>query len=63
VPTIAEAGVPGDEATQWYALLMPAGTAKAVIDKLNRKLVNGLKTKHMQERLAADGSEPFAQHT
>ncbi|MGZ5095692.1 MAG: Bug family tripartite tricarboxylate transporter substrate binding protein [Burkholderiales bacterium] len=60
VPTIAEAGVPGYEATQWYGLLAPAGTAKAVIDKLNRELVKGLKTKHMQERLAADGSEPFA---
>jgi tripartite-type tricarboxylate transporter receptor subunit TctC len=60
VPTIAEAGVPGYEATQWYGLLAPAGTPKAVIDRLNRELVNGLKTKHMQERLAADGSEPFA---
>jgi tripartite-type tricarboxylate transporter receptor subunit TctC len=59
VPTIAEAGVPGYEATQWYGLLAPAGTAKAVIDRLNRELVNGLKTKHVQERLAADGSEPY----
>jgi hypothetical protein len=30
------------------------GTAKAVIDKLNRELVTGLKSKHMQVRLAAD---------
>jgi tripartite-type tricarboxylate transporter receptor subunit TctC len=60
VPTIAEAGVPGYEATQWYGVLAPAGTPRAVVDRLNREIVNSLKTKQMQERLASDGSEPFS---
>ena len=59
VPTIAESGVPGYEATQWYGLLAPAGTPKPVVDKLNRELVAVLKSRQMRERLAADGSEPF----
>jgi tripartite-type tricarboxylate transporter receptor subunit TctC len=35
VPTIAEAGVPGFEATIWLALMAPAGTPKPIVDKLN----------------------------
>jgi tripartite-type tricarboxylate transporter receptor subunit TctC len=35
VPTIAEAGVPGFEATIWLGLMAPAGTPKAIVDKLN----------------------------
>ncbi|MBX9812330.1 MAG: tripartite tricarboxylate transporter substrate binding protein [Burkholderiales bacterium] len=60
VPTIAEAGVPGYEATQWYGVLAPAGTPKAVVARLNKEIVSALQTAPMQERLAADGSEPLA---
>ena len=60
LPTIAEAGVPGYEATQWYGVLAPTGTPRPIVDRLNRELVAGLKTKQMQDRLAADGSEPFS---
>ena len=60
VPTIAEAGVPGYEATQWYGVLAPAGTPRPVVERLNREIVGVLKTKQMQDRLAADGSEPYA---
>jgi tripartite-type tricarboxylate transporter receptor subunit TctC len=60
VPTIAEAGVPGYEATQWYGILAPAGTPRTVVDKLNREIVTGLKSKQLHERLVADGSEPFS---
>lgn len=60
VPTIAEAGVPGYEATQWYGVLAPAGTPKAVVARLNKEIVSALQTTQMQERLAADGSEPLA---
>ena len=35
VPTIAEAGVPGFEATIWLGLMAPAGTPKAIVEKLN----------------------------
>ena len=38
VPTIAEAGVPGYEATIWLGIMAPAGTPKAVVDKLNAEI-------------------------
>lgn len=59
VPTIAEGGVPGYEATQWYGVLTAAGTPRPIVDRLNREIVGALKGKQMQDRLAADGSEPF----
>ena len=33
IPTIAEAGVPGYEATQWFGILAPAGTPRAIVDR------------------------------
>ena len=59
VPTIAEAGVPGYEATQWYGVLAPAGTPKAIVTRLNQEILKALQTPQMQERLAADGAEPL----
>jgi tripartite-type tricarboxylate transporter receptor subunit TctC len=59
VPTIAEAGVPGYEATQWYGVLAPAGTAKPIVARLNQDIHKALQTREMQERLAADGAEPL----
>jgi len=38
VPTIAEAGVPGYEAAIWWGILAPAGTPKAIVDRLNKEL-------------------------
>ncbi len=59
VPTIAEAGVPNFEATQWYGVLAPAGTPPAIVDKLNKEIASWVQTKQLQDRLVADGSEPF----
>jgi tripartite-type tricarboxylate transporter receptor subunit TctC len=59
VPTIAESGVPGYEATQWYGVLGPAGMTKPVLARLNQDVLKVLQTREMQERLAADGAEPF----
>jgi tripartite-type tricarboxylate transporter receptor subunit TctC len=59
LPTIAEAGVPGYEATQWYGLLAPAGTPAPIVDKLSREIVSWVQTKPLQERLVADGAVPF----
>ncbi len=58
VPTIAEAGVPGYDASTWYPLLAPAGTPAAVIDKLNAQLVAILATGDVREKLQAQGIEP-----
>jgi tripartite-type tricarboxylate transporter receptor subunit TctC len=43
LPTIAESGVPGYDAGVWYALLAPAGTPPAIVDRLNREMLNVLK--------------------
>ena len=38
VPTIAEAGIPGYEFTAWIGAFLPAGTPKAIVDRLNAEL-------------------------
>ena len=38
VPTVAEAGVPGYEATIWLGIMAPAGTPKDIVDKLNAEI-------------------------
>ena len=62
VPTIAEAGVPGYETTSWNVLLAPAGTPRAIIDRLNAAIVRVLPLPEVAERLAGDGSE-FGKNT
>jgi tripartite-type tricarboxylate transporter receptor subunit TctC len=57
-PTVAEAGVPGYEASQWYGVLAPARTPQGIIAKLNAEIVHILQTPDMKKRLAADGTEP-----
>lgn len=59
VPTVAEAGVAGYEATTWYPVLAPAGTPKAIIDKLNALLVAIVKMPDVQERFSVLGVEPI----
>ena len=58
VPTIAESGFPGYEATNWYAFVAPAKTPKDVVARLNRDLVKSLRTPEIREQLLASGMEP-----
>jgi tripartite-type tricarboxylate transporter receptor subunit TctC len=58
VPTIAEAGVPGYEAAGWFGYAAPAGTPKAVIDRLNAEIVKILNQPEVRQRLAQQGAEP-----
>ena len=58
VPPIAEAGVPGYEATQWYGFLAPAGTPPAIIARIHAEAVKALHSAEMREKLAHDGAEP-----
>jgi tripartite-type tricarboxylate transporter receptor subunit TctC len=58
VPTIAEAGVPGYDASTWYPLLAPAGTPAAIVDKLNAQLAAILAIADVREKLQAQGIEP-----
>lgn len=51
VPTVAEAGVPGYEASSWYGILAPAATPKPIQDKLIKALSTALKSKEIQDAL------------
>lgn len=51
IPTVAESGFVGFEASEWYAILAPAGTSKAVIGKLHGELARILMQPDMQEKL------------
>jgi tripartite-type tricarboxylate transporter receptor subunit TctC len=59
IPTIAESGVPGFEAVLRYGLVAPAGTPRAIIDKLNAALNTALKSDEIRKRLALEGAEPL----
>jgi tripartite-type tricarboxylate transporter receptor subunit TctC len=58
LPTVSESGVPGFEAIQWFGLLAPAGTPKAIVDRLQAETARILETPVMKERLAVEGAEP-----
>ena len=56
VPTVAEAGLPGFEASSWFGLLAPAGTPKDVVAKLNAEVAKWLASPEAREKLAAQGA-------
>jgi len=57
VPTIAESGFPGFEASVWYGLVAPAATPKAVVNKLHDEVQKALQTKDVRDRMSAVGGE------
>jgi len=59
VPTVAELGYPGFEAATWSGLVAPAGTPKAIIDRLNTEANKALGNPEMKQRLYEDGSTPL----
>jgi tripartite-type tricarboxylate transporter receptor subunit TctC len=59
VPTVAESGVPGYEATSWYMILVPSKTPAAVVNKINAETVKALKEKDVVEMLARAGTDPL----
>lgn len=56
LPTIAES-VPGYGYIGWYGLVVPAGTPREIISKLNTEVVNALRTRELQERISGLGAE------
>ena len=60
VPTFAQAGLPGFDIGLWFGLLAPAGTPKAVIDRLNAEVGKILATPEFREKVSAQGLEVFA---
>ena len=57
VPTVIESGVPGYEAYVWMGLLAPKGTPAAVIDRINREVIEVLKTREVRSYMASAGIE------
>jgi tripartite-type tricarboxylate transporter receptor subunit TctC len=59
VPTVAEAGVPGYEATIWLGLMAPAKTPKAIVDKLNAEVIKVINRPDVKESWAKQGAVPM----
>jgi tripartite-type tricarboxylate transporter receptor subunit TctC len=57
VPTIAETGLTGFEASLYYGLVAPSGTPQPVIDRLNKELKAALASDEVKKQLGADGTE------
>src|SRR5688572_25620281 len=58
LPTVAEAGLPGYEATNWVGVLAPAGTPRDIIAKLHQEIVRILALPDVRDRLLTAGIEP-----
>jgi tripartite-type tricarboxylate transporter receptor subunit TctC len=59
MPTVAEAGVPGYEATIWLGLVAPAGTPKPIVDKLNAEVNKVLEKPDVKAAWAKQGAVPM----
>lgn len=60
LPTIAEAGVPGYEATTWTGIVAPVGMPRAIVMRLNAELNQIVGSPTFKEKVAAIGSEPMS---
>lgn len=60
VPTMAESGAPGIDLSLWTAMLAPAGTPAAIVDRLNKALNESLATADIREKLLKVGAEVAA---
>ena len=58
LPTIAEQGVPGYEAVQWYGLMAPAGTPREIVGRLHKGVAAALQDARVREQFAASGADP-----
>ncbi len=58
VPTIAEQGYPGYEATNWYAFVAPLKTPKDIVARLNREIVKTLRDPETHDAIYKQGEEP-----
>jgi tripartite-type tricarboxylate transporter receptor subunit TctC len=57
VPTIAEAGVPGYEANNWWGILVPAGTPAAIVTRLRQEIAAILESPETRKRFEVEGAE------
>ena len=59
VPTVAESGYPGFDASLWLAIMAPAGTPQAIIERLNKELVAIVSAADTREAFDKAGAEPL----
>lgn len=62
VPTIAEAGVPGYEATIWLGLMAPKGTPPAIVNRLNAEIAKIVSRPEVKDEWAKQGATPMLMH-
>jgi tripartite-type tricarboxylate transporter receptor subunit TctC len=59
VPTVAESGLPGFDASSWYGVLAPAGTPKDIVAKLNAVAVKAMREPELRKQMSGEGGEPI----
>ena len=59
VPTVAESGLTGFQSSLWYALMAPAGTPTAVMQRLNHETTRIVRLPAVSEQLLAQGADPI----
>lgn len=58
LPTIAESGLPGFEAGNWFGIVAPAGTPDQIVSRLNTEFVKAVRAPRLNEHLIKEGSTP-----
>jgi tripartite-type tricarboxylate transporter receptor subunit TctC len=58
LPTMAEAGLPGYEASTWWGILAPRGTQQSIVTQLNEVISNAITAGDVRSRIAALGALP-----
>ncbi|HTP61470.1 MAG TPA: tripartite tricarboxylate transporter substrate-binding protein [Burkholderiales bacterium] len=58
VPTVSESGLPGFEFNSWFAIMVPAGTPKDIVERLHAEIVSALADPGVREKLIAQGLTP-----
>ena len=58
LPTVAESGVPGYEASAWFGVVAPAATPRDIVTKLNTEINRAVNLPDMKERFAQQGATP-----
>ncbi|MFO1047569.1 MAG: tripartite tricarboxylate transporter substrate binding protein [Geminicoccaceae bacterium] len=59
LPTIAEAALPGFEASQWYGIVAPAGTPDPIVQRLNAAVRQAMASPEVVTKLASEGADPW----
>jgi tripartite-type tricarboxylate transporter receptor subunit TctC len=60
LPTVAEAGVKGYEATIWLGIMAPAGTPRAIVDRLNAEVTKVVNRPDVRKLWGEQGAQPMA---